>query len=133
MNLSKNLWTFRMLIVTVAITTVSIATVNLTTVTIETVIRSLKVLLGGFMIDSRRMADCYPLFTVGGGGVLLILSLPRGCYYLFYHPSSILLSHISSEVIICKVFKIYTLKYLNLKLKYKLKFSFNTGRVELLK
>ena len=56
-------------IVTVAITTVAIATVNLTTVTIATVIRSLKVLLGGVMIDSRCMADCYPPIAVGGGGL----------------------------------------------------------------
>ena len=32
-----------------------------------------------------------------------------------------------------KVFKIYTLKYLNLKLKYELKFSFNTESIESLK
>ena len=49
-------------IVTVAITTVAIATVNL-----ATGIRSFKVLLGGVMIDSRCMADCYPAVTVGGG------------------------------------------------------------------
>ena len=30
-----------------------------------------------------------------GGGVSVILSLPRGCYYLFYHPLSILSSHLS--------------------------------------
>ena len=79
-------------IVTVAITTVAIATVNLTTVIIASSIRSFKVLLGGVMINSTCMTDCYPPVTVGGGGVLVILSLPRGCYYLFYHP----LSHLSS-------------------------------------
>ena len=44
------------------------------------------------MIDSRCMADCYPPVTVGGGGLLVILSLPRGggatiysiIHYLFY-------------------------------------------------
>ena len=56
-------------IVTVAITTVVIATVNLTTVTIATGIRSSKVLLGGVMIDSRYIADCYPPVTVRGGGL----------------------------------------------------------------
>ena len=34
-----------------------------------------------------------------GGGVLVILSHPRGCYYLFNHPLSILLSHLSSYII----------------------------------
>ena len=77
------------------------------------------------MIDSRCKADCYPSVTLGAG-VLVHLSLHRGCYYLFYRPLSILLSHSSSEVIILKVFKISTLKYF----KYKLKFSFNTGRIE---
>ena len=52
----------------IALVTVAIATFNLTTVTIATVIRSFKVLLGGVMIDSRCMADCYPPVTVGGGG-----------------------------------------------------------------
>ena len=36
---------------------------------IATVIRSFKVLLGGVMINSRCMADCYPPVTVGGGGL----------------------------------------------------------------
>ena len=71
-------------IVTVAITTVAIANVNLTTVTIANVIKSFKVLLTRVMIDSRYMADCYRPVAVGGwGGVLVIFSLPRGCYYLF--------------------------------------------------
>ena len=55
-------------IVIIAITTVAIATVNLTTVTIATGIRSFKILLGGVMIDSRYMADCYLPVTVARGG-----------------------------------------------------------------
>ena len=47
--------------------------------------------------------------------------------------SFIILFNLSSEVIIWKAFKIYTFKYLNLKLKYALKFLFKTGRIEHLK
>ena len=72
------------------------------------------------------------------GVILCILS-----YIIYPIISLIILSNLSFEVIKVfkisyliyhiKVFKIYTLKYSNLKLKYKLKFSFNTGIIERLK
>ena len=65
-----------------------------------------------------------------GVGVLVILNLPSDAIYSINYLCFIILFYLSSKIIMWKVVKIYTLKYLDLKLKYKSKFSFNMETIE---